>query len=174
MGNLSKLVKEYRAKRKFSLRELGERTGLHYSYIGKIESGKTKQPSRDTVRRLAFELEAPVDDFEMAAGYMPLDYQKTSHENRKKDYVGREKSNSYMDNRMDRKDDWSNSKDSWNKDDGNMGVAKDSNDIGEKHERDGYCGDHDSGRSDSGLSPEAKKAIKTLYDELFGADLHLS
>lgn len=63
------ILNSYRIKRKMSLRELDKASGVHYSYISKLEKGLN--PTRDTARKLARALSAPEDEFLMAAGYLP-------------------------------------------------------------------------------------------------------
>jgi transcriptional regulator with XRE-family HTH domain len=62
-------LKIYRSKRHMSLRELDKASGVHYSYISKLEKGLN--PTRDTACKLARALSAPEDEFLMAAGYLP-------------------------------------------------------------------------------------------------------
>jgi transcriptional regulator with XRE-family HTH domain len=52
-----------------SLRDLDKASGVHYSYISKLEKGLN--PTRDTARKLAAALSAPEDEFLLAAGYLP-------------------------------------------------------------------------------------------------------
>ena len=71
MNNLGRPIMRYRLLRDMSLRDLGDAAAVHYSCISKLERGTTSNPSRDVMRRIAIALDAPVDEFEMAAGYMP-------------------------------------------------------------------------------------------------------
>lgn len=70
---LGSLIRSYRFLRDMSLRDLGDAAGIHYSYVGKLEKGTAANPSREVVRGLAIALNAPVDEFEMAAGYLPAE-----------------------------------------------------------------------------------------------------
>ena len=71
MDRLAKLIKGYRLARDMSLRDVGTAASVHYSYIAKLERGTVHNPSREVVCRIAAALDAPVDEFEIAAGYIP-------------------------------------------------------------------------------------------------------
>lgn len=73
VNEFGRLIKRYRLARDMSLRDLGDASDVHYSYIAKLEKGVLDNPSREVVQRLAIALNAPVDEFEMAAGYLPHD-----------------------------------------------------------------------------------------------------
>lgn len=67
-GSIGQAVKKYRSKRGYSLRDLASKTGLSFSFIGNIERGDMN-PSRDTVIRLAVQLDAPITEFLNLAGF---------------------------------------------------------------------------------------------------------
>lgn len=60
MLDLGKTIKELRKKRKFSARELSERSGVARSLISQLETGKRESTSMDTVYRLAKALDVPI------------------------------------------------------------------------------------------------------------------
>lgn len=78
MKALGSLIRSFRLLRDMSLRDLGDAAGIHYSYVGKLEKGTAANPSREVVRGLAAALDAPVDEFEMAAGYLPQHQTRTA------------------------------------------------------------------------------------------------
>jgi transcriptional regulator with XRE-family HTH domain len=63
-------IKELRQKHNYSLRTLGERAGLSYSYISSIENNEGR-PSRDAVIALAKGLHVPPDELLQKAGFVP-------------------------------------------------------------------------------------------------------
>lgn len=65
------MVREARLQQNMSQRDLGAAASLNFTYISKLERGTVVNPSRNAVRRIALALNAPVDKFEEAAGYMP-------------------------------------------------------------------------------------------------------
>ena len=56
------LLREWRERRGWSLRQLGERAGVSYVTIAKIEAG-TMSPTVSTLEKLADALDIPVRDF---------------------------------------------------------------------------------------------------------------
>lgn len=70
MDGFGKKLRELRLKRDMSLRDLGERSGLSYSFIGSLEKGRFK-PSRETVYSLAEALNHPADELLLLAGFAP-------------------------------------------------------------------------------------------------------
>jgi transcriptional regulator with XRE-family HTH domain len=64
-------IKKKRLEKDLSLRNLGDITGLDYSYIGRLEKG-TSLPSRDTVIKLAKALGIAEDELLIKAGYHPF------------------------------------------------------------------------------------------------------
>lgn len=70
MGGFGKRLKELRLKKDMSLRDLGERSRLSYSYIGSLEKERFK-PSRETVYSLAEALSHPADELLLLAGFAP-------------------------------------------------------------------------------------------------------
>ncbi|MCY0893073.1 MAG: helix-turn-helix domain-containing protein [Acidibacillus sp.] len=70
MSDFGRLLKELRLQKNMSLRDLAEKTGVSYSFIGSMEKGRYK-PSRDTVIQLAKFLNCDVDDLLVSAGFAP-------------------------------------------------------------------------------------------------------
>lgn len=70
MDGFGKKIRELRLRRDMSLRDLGERSGLSYSFIGSLEKGRFK-PSRETVYSLAAALNHPADELLLLAGFAP-------------------------------------------------------------------------------------------------------
>ncbi len=68
---LGRRIFELRKAKGLTQEELGNLVGVDGSYIGHIEKGRTKTPSRDVLTRLAQALEVPVQDLLVAAGYLP-------------------------------------------------------------------------------------------------------
>ena len=58
---IDQLVRRYRTKRGLTLRELAEKTGLSFSFIGDIEHGRTN-PSVKSLLKLMEALEIPPDE----------------------------------------------------------------------------------------------------------------
>jgi transcriptional regulator with XRE-family HTH domain len=70
MGGFGKKLRELRLKKDMSLRDLGELSGLSYSFIGSLEKERFK-PSRETVYSLAKALNHPADELLLLAGFAP-------------------------------------------------------------------------------------------------------
>lgn len=71
MMKFGKKIKRLRQQRALSLRELGERSGVSYSFINSIEHNRFS-PSRETVILLADTLNsADKNDLLLLAGYAP-------------------------------------------------------------------------------------------------------
>lgn len=70
MDGFGKKIRELRLKKDMSLRDLGERSGLSYSFIGSLEKGRFK-PSRETVYSLAEALNHPTEELLLLAGFAP-------------------------------------------------------------------------------------------------------
>ena len=68
--SFGQIVREARAKKGLSQKELAARAGVHHSYISKIESGR-ELPSQEKVGELANALGVEKLSFELAAGYLP-------------------------------------------------------------------------------------------------------
>lgn len=63
-------MRELRKRRGLSQRDLSRESGVSFSFIGAIETGRYN-PSRETVRMLARGLKWDVNDFLMKAGFAP-------------------------------------------------------------------------------------------------------
>jgi transcriptional regulator with XRE-family HTH domain len=73
MVEFGKRVKKLREHSALSLRELGERSGVSYSFINSIEHTRFS-PSRETVIALADALKAPdKNELLLLAGFAPLE-----------------------------------------------------------------------------------------------------
>jgi len=60
--NLSKRIKELRAKNKLSQDQLSKRANLPFSTLAKIESGYTPNPSMETLIKIADAFGVGIDD----------------------------------------------------------------------------------------------------------------
>ena len=63
MLELGKKIKKLRNKKKFSARELSERSGVARSLISQLETGKRQSTGMDTIYRLAKALDVPLAYF---------------------------------------------------------------------------------------------------------------
>jgi len=68
---LGALVKQHREAKGLSQGDLGKMVGVERSYIGHIESGRTKTPSREVLTGLAQTLDVSMPQVLAAAGYLP-------------------------------------------------------------------------------------------------------
>jgi transcriptional regulator with XRE-family HTH domain len=60
--NLSKRIKEFRAKNKFSQDQLSKKANLPFSTLAKIESGYTPNPSMETLIKIADAFGVGIDE----------------------------------------------------------------------------------------------------------------
>lgn len=76
MSEINDFVKELRERRKLSLREAGERSGLSHSYISSLENGKHPQtkapinPSPETLKKLSEAYNSNYEEMMVIAGYI--------------------------------------------------------------------------------------------------------
>lgn len=66
------LLRNYRERAGYTLREMESRGPFTYSHLCRIERGARNPPDRKDVIRLAGALEVDADDLLVAAGYMPV------------------------------------------------------------------------------------------------------
>jgi tetratricopeptide (TPR) repeat protein len=66
-------LRELRKQVGLSQRELADKTGVHFSYLSKIESGVMPPPSTQVILRLAEVLNADKDELMLLAGKVPSD-----------------------------------------------------------------------------------------------------
>jgi transcriptional regulator with XRE-family HTH domain len=74
MNTFGDRVRELRKAKGFSLRTLGPRVGVGFTYLSKVESGKLDfgdYPSSALIQRLAEALEADADELLLLAGRIP-------------------------------------------------------------------------------------------------------
>lgn len=64
-------IRELRKEKKFTLRQVGEQTGMDHSYIGRIERGEITSPSLDTLQKIAEVLEVDISTFFGEKGQVP-------------------------------------------------------------------------------------------------------
>jgi transcriptional regulator with XRE-family HTH domain len=64
-------VRQLRKNHGLTQAELAKEIGVDASYIGHIESGRTREPSRQIIGSLAHALHVPVEELLEAAGYLP-------------------------------------------------------------------------------------------------------
>lgn len=68
--DLQKNLKVIRKKKKLSQRRLAEKSGVSYSMVCKLESGEQKNPSLDTLKKIASALEVKVADIMGISAYL--------------------------------------------------------------------------------------------------------
>jgi len=69
-------IRELRKAKNLSQRALGERIGVNFTYLSKIESEKldfAQYPSEELIRKLASALEADLDELLLLAKKIPAD-----------------------------------------------------------------------------------------------------
>ena len=66
---LGRVVTQARLERGWSIRELGKRSGVHYSHIAALEKGGVRRPAPDILRKLAQSLQLEIEDLYVYAGY---------------------------------------------------------------------------------------------------------
>ena len=90
MTNFGRKLKELRLRGNLSLRDLGERSGVSYSFIGSLESGRFN-PSRETVVSLAKALGADENEFLLLAGFssIALDGNRINEQKESKSYLAK-------------------------------------------------------------------------------------
>jgi len=71
--SFSKFLINYKEKNDVSRWEIHRRTGVAYSYLSTLETGKQKQPSFEVVRKIAKGLNVSYFDLLEAAGYIGPD-----------------------------------------------------------------------------------------------------
>ena len=64
-------LRELRKARGLTLKQLARRTRLHFSYISKIECGKTPPPREPALKRLAVALGYDAERLTLEAGKLP-------------------------------------------------------------------------------------------------------
>ena len=67
---LPERIKELRAEREWTQKELAKRSGLDRSYVSWLESDKIGKPSADTFLKLAHAFRIPPEELYQAAGYI--------------------------------------------------------------------------------------------------------
>jgi transcriptional regulator with XRE-family HTH domain len=66
-------LRELRLQNGFNQRDLAEKVGIDFTYLSKIENDKMSPPSQETIRKLAEELEADLDELLILANRVPDD-----------------------------------------------------------------------------------------------------
>jgi HTH-type transcriptional regulator, competence development regulator len=61
---------------RLTLRELGERVGMDFTYLSKIENDKGDPPSEEAIRRLAAVLRADADELILLADKLPTGFER--------------------------------------------------------------------------------------------------
>lgn len=67
------LLREKRRAANLSQRQLGDRAGVDFSYISKLENGRLPAPADDTVVRICTILRCPAEEFFTAARKLPTE-----------------------------------------------------------------------------------------------------
>ncbi len=67
MGELGKLIRDARAKKRLSLRAAGAAAGVSFVTIRDIERGHVNRPSQDTLDGISKALDLPLADLALAA-----------------------------------------------------------------------------------------------------------
>lgn len=70
LTNIGRYLADLRAEKKWSQRELAEKSGISNTEISRIESGKRTNPNPSTLRALAGALQVEYRDFMELAGYI--------------------------------------------------------------------------------------------------------
>lgn len=68
--NLSKVLRDIRKLRGYSLREVEDATGISNAYLSQLERSDTHKPSPDKLQELAKFYAIPYTDLMRAAGYL--------------------------------------------------------------------------------------------------------
>ncbi len=68
--SLGKTLREIRAVRGDSLRDVEEKTGISNAYLSQLERGDAQKPSPDKLQLLAQYYDVPYTDLMRAAGYL--------------------------------------------------------------------------------------------------------
>lgn len=71
--NFGQYLKTMRQKRKLTLKELGDLTGLSHPYLSQIENGKRNPPSPEVLKSFAEPLGVMYTELMVAAGYWDED-----------------------------------------------------------------------------------------------------
>lgn len=66
-------LRELRLQNGLNQRDLAEKVGIDFTYLSKIENDKMSPPSQETIRKLAEELEADLDELLILANRVPDD-----------------------------------------------------------------------------------------------------
>jgi transcriptional regulator with XRE-family HTH domain len=67
---LAALLREARAARGLSLRDVAEGAGTTVSYVHRLERGRVRRPGGDVLRRVAAALDLPASRVLRAAGFL--------------------------------------------------------------------------------------------------------
>jgi len=67
---VGRAVQQARRQQGYSLRELAERSGVEFSYIGKLERGEIEAPGAGKLQQLASALDIDLEDLYGLAGYL--------------------------------------------------------------------------------------------------------
>jgi transcriptional regulator with XRE-family HTH domain len=68
--NLPKVLRDIRALRGHSLRDVEDATGISNAYLSQLERGEAQKPSPDKLQTLAKFYDVPYTDLMRAAGYL--------------------------------------------------------------------------------------------------------
>jgi transcriptional regulator with XRE-family HTH domain len=68
-ANLGQFLRQRREQMGLSLRQLSERVGVHFSYLGRLEQGDYEEPKVRVLQRLAYVLEIDPADLAAYTGY---------------------------------------------------------------------------------------------------------
>ncbi|MBM3301377.1 MAG: helix-turn-helix domain-containing protein [Deltaproteobacteria bacterium] len=68
--NFGEYLRTLRLEKRYSLREVEEKSGVSNSYLGLIERGQRPIPGADILKKLAPVYDVPVRDLLAAAGYL--------------------------------------------------------------------------------------------------------
>lgn len=69
-------IRQLRKVQDLTLRELGERVNMDFTYLSKIENGKGDPPSEDAIRRLAIVLQTDAEELILLADKLPTDFER--------------------------------------------------------------------------------------------------
>lgn len=78
METFGQKIKRLRKAKKMTQSELAESVGVDFTYISKIENGKSlRTPAESTIRKLAMFLETNAEELILLAKKVPQNFQET-------------------------------------------------------------------------------------------------
>ena len=75
-------LKDIRKRRRFTIREVADRSGVSAGYISQLENGQRGTPSPDILLKLSEGLESSYAELMQIAGYIDLDSREQENKNK--------------------------------------------------------------------------------------------